>query len=206
MAAVRGSAPPLVSPEPDVDQVKPCGMAKAARRPQIQKGRGNRHALSVFSEWIKRSLGCLLGSVSSLVGRCSSVSGLVSRSSSSVSSLVGSRGSSVSSSVGSRSSSVSSLRSSIGSRVSSGFSVSHCRVSGLGGSVFGLFRAGRDGQSSSGSSGSENDLAHVIAILEQRVEYARRQLRRTQSLPRGANFARTNNRHSNTMQACSRSG
>lgn len=150
------------------------------------KGRDNRHALSVFSEWIKRSLGCLLGSVSSLVGRCSSVSGLVSRSSSSVSSLVGSRSSSgISSSVGSRSSSVSSLRSSVGSRVSSGFSVSHCRVSGLGGSVFGLFRAGCDGQSSSGSSGSENDLAHVIAILEQRVEYARHQLRRTQSLPEG---------------------
>ncbi|AZI37243.1 hypothetical protein EGO55_15760 [Caenibius tardaugens NBRC 16725] len=146
---------------------------------RIQKGRDPEVTPFPFSEWIRRSLGCLLGSSSSVGCRTSSSLGRVSSSTSSSSSVSSRSSSCISSSVGCSCSSVGCGCSSVSSRVSSSFCISQSRVSGFGCSFFGLFRASREGQCTSSSSGSENDLAHVIAILEQRVEYVRHYSYRT---------------------------
>ena len=134
-----------------------------------QKGRGPKTTPFPFSDWNRR----LFGSRS------------FSRSFS--------RSSGFSSSIGGFGSSVGGFGSSVGRSVSSGGCIGSHRISRFRGSFFGLFRASREGQGSAGSGGGENDLAHVIAILEQRVD--------TPVFFAGAkpatetSFGRTNNRH-----------
>lgn len=143
-------------------------MTGKRRRLQTRKGRGNRNGPAPNPVSDNRLLGSFLGSVGCAFG---SSSGTFSSSSSGTfSSFTSSFGSTFGSFTGSGSSFTANGSSFTGNGsgvVSSGFSR-------LLGGIRGGSRASRERKGANGGGSSENDLAHLMVILEQQVDQARR--------------------------------
>lgn len=136
-------------------------MTGKRRRLQTRKGRGNRNGPAPNPVSDNRLLGSFLGSVGCAFG---SSSGTFSSSSSGTfSSFTSSFGSTFGSFTGSGSS----FTGNGSGVVSSGFSR-------LLGGIRGGSRASRERKGANGGGSSENDLAHLMVILEQQVDQARR--------------------------------
>jgi hypothetical protein len=145
---------------------------RPAVRLRTRKGRGNRNGPApnpvVRSN---RLLGGFLGSVSSFTG---SVGSAFSSSGSAISGALGSFTSGSSSAFSGVTGSGSSVGSAFGSFTGSGSGVVSSGFSSLLGRIRGGFRASRERKGANGGGSSENDLAHLMVILEQQVDQARR--------------------------------
>ncbi len=136
-----------------------------------RKGRENRTGPAPNSVRGNRLLGRLLRFSSGVSSTFGSAFGGAFGSSSSTSSSIGSSGSGALSSF---TGSGSSVGSAFGSFTGSGSSVVSGGFSRLLGGIRGGFRASRERKGADGGGSSENDLAHLMVILEQQVDQARR--------------------------------